>query len=72
MTPEGFEHAVPPSEPPQPYVLDDAAIWIGDLEYKNRKYTDEYIPLATNTLGSENRNFVTIGKCDVVRYSVPV
>jgi len=72
MTPEGFEPAVPPSEAPQTHALDGPATGIGVLNYRNRKYTDGYIPMVTNTLGAQNRNFVTIGKCGVVRCSLPV
>ena len=32
MTPEGFEPAIPPSEPPQPNALDRPTIWIGVLK----------------------------------------
>jgi hypothetical protein len=55
MTPEGFEPEIPPSEPPQPHALDRPATGIGVLKYRNRKYTDWYIPMVTNTLGSQNR-----------------
>jgi hypothetical protein len=72
MTSEGFEPAVPPSEPPKPHALDGPANGIGVLKYRNRKYTDGYIPMVTNTLGYQNRNFVTIGKCGVVLCSLPM
>jgi hypothetical protein len=38
MTPEGFEPAIPPSEPPQPHSLDRPAIWIGVLKYRNKTH----------------------------------
>jgi len=72
MIPDGFEPAVPPSEAPHPHAFDGPATGIGVLKYRNRRYTDGYIPMVTNTLGSQNRNFVTIGKCGVVRCSLPV